>query len=179
VACLPPASAPQVEVNCEPGLPVVWADHDRLEQLFVNLLTNAIVHNAPGTRVVVTARGDGPGAIMVSVADNGGGMAAELMLAPLESTPRPRTPNRGAGLGLSIARGIVAAHGGRIELEPVSAGTCFRIRLPVEKPSDPVPVTSTVPVQPEAVTPPAAVRTSADGSVRSGGDATGRGHAVA
>ena len=179
VACLPPASAPRIEVNCEPGLPVVWADHDRLEQLFVNLLTNAIVHNPPGTQVVVTARVDEPGAIMVSVADNGGGMAAELMLAPLESAPWPRTPSRGAGLGLSIARGIVTAHGGRIELEPVSTGTCFRIRLPVEKPSDPVPVTSSVPVQPEAVTAPAAVRTSAGGTARPDGDAAGRGHAVA
>jgi signal transduction histidine kinase len=156
---------------------VVWADHDRLEQLFVNLLTNAIVHNPPDTRVLVTAGADGPGAVTVSVADDGQGMAAEFMLAPLESLPRPRTPGRGAGLGLSIARGIVAAHGGRIELEPASQGTCFRIRLPVEKPSDPVPVTSSVPVQPEAVIPPAAVRTAAGASARSAGDAAG--HAVA
>jgi signal transduction histidine kinase/ABC-type multidrug transport system ATPase subunit len=177
VACLPPASAPRIEVNCQPGLPVVWADHDRLEQLFVNLLTNAIVHNPPDTRVLVTAGADGPGAVTVSVADDGQGMAAEFMLAPLESMPRPRTPGRGAGLGLSIARGIVAAHGGRIELEPASQGTCFRIRLPVEKPSDPVPVTPSVPVQPEAVIPPPAVRTAAGASARSAGDAAG--HAVA
>ena len=168
VACLPPASVPQIEVNCEPGLPVVWADHDRLEQLFVNLLTNALGHNPPGTRVLVIARADGPAAITVSVADNGRGMAAELMLAPFESMPRLRTGSRGAGLGLSIARGIVAAHGGRIELEPVSPGTCFRIRLPVEKPSDPVPATLQVPVQPQAVTPPAAVRRATGGSVRIG-----------
>ena len=168
VACLPPASVPQIEVNCQPGLPVVWADHDRLEQLFVNLLTNALGHNPPGTRVLVTARADGPAAITVSVADNGGGMAAELMLAPFESMPRLRTGSRGAGLGLSIARGIVAAHGGRIELEPVSPGTCFRIRLPVEKPSDPVPATLQAPVQPQAVTPPAAVQRAAGGSVRIG-----------
>jgi signal transduction histidine kinase len=158
---------------------VAWADHDRLEQLFVNLLTNAIVHNPPGTQVLVTARADGPGAITVSVADDGDGMAAELMLAPFESTPRPRTRSCGAGLGLSIARGIVAAHGGRIELEPASPGTCFRIHLPVEKPSDPVPVPPSVPAQPEAVIPPAAVGTVAGGSVRSGGDPAGRGHAVA
>jgi signal transduction histidine kinase/ABC-type multidrug transport system ATPase subunit len=177
VACLPPASAPRIEVNCQPGLPVVWADHDRLEQLFVNLLTNAIVHNPPDTRVLVTAGADGPGAVTVSVADDGQGMTAEFMLAPLESLPRPRTPGRGAGLGLSIARGIVAAHGGQIELEPAPQGTCFRIRLPVEKPSDPVPATSSVPVQPEAVRPPAAVRAAAGASARSAGDAAG--HAVA
>jgi hypothetical protein len=76
-------------------------------------------------------------------------------------------------LGLTIARGIVAAHGGRIELEPVSPGTCFRIRLPVEKPSDPGPAAPPVPVQPQAVTPPAAVQPAAvqpaaGGSVRIG-----------
>ena len=111
VACLPPASAPQIEVNCEPGLPVVWADHDRLEQLFVNLLTNALGHNPPGTRVLVTAGTDGPGAITVSVADNGRGMAAELMLAPFESMPRLRTRSRGAAL--ADDRLVALRHPGR------------------------------------------------------------------
>ena len=134
VACLPPARAPQIAVNCAPGLPVVWADHDRLEQVFVNLLTNALGHNPPGTRVLVTAIADGPGTVTVRVADDGDGMAAELMLAPFEPRPRHRTRRPGAGLGLSIAKGIVAAHGGRIELERTSPGTCFRIQLPVEKP---------------------------------------------
>ena len=55
IACLPPASAALVELTCDPGLPVVWADHDRLEQVFVNLLNNAFGHNPPGTRVRVTA----------------------------------------------------------------------------------------------------------------------------
>ncbi len=55
IACLPPASAALVELTCDPGLPVVWADHDRLEQVFVNLLNNAFGHNPPGTRVCVTA----------------------------------------------------------------------------------------------------------------------------
>jgi signal transduction histidine kinase len=169
VACLPPASAPQVEVDCQPGLPVVWADHDRLEQVFVNLLTNALGHNQPGTRVLVTATAGRPGAVTVSVADDGDGMAAELMLAPFESTPRPRTRSRGAGLGLSIARGIVTAHGGRIELEPASPGTSFRIYLPAEKPPDPAAVTPSAAVRPALVTPPAAGRPGADGSVRLGG----------
>ena len=55
VACLPPDGALRVDVHCADDLPVIWADHDRLEQVFVNLLSNAIGHNPPGTRVTVSA----------------------------------------------------------------------------------------------------------------------------
>ena len=58
IACLPPAGAPLVEVDCADRLPPIWADHDRLEQVFVNLLSNATSHNPAGTRVTVT-RGAG------------------------------------------------------------------------------------------------------------------------
>jgi signal transduction histidine kinase/ABC-type multidrug transport system ATPase subunit len=133
VACLPPAGRSVVEVRCDPGLPVVWADHDRLEQVFVNLLDNAISHNPPGTRVTVSATAGEPGGVAVSVADDGAGMPAELAAALFEPTrPRRRTRTAGAGLGLSIAKGIVAAHGGRIELEQPGPGTRFAISLPVE-----------------------------------------------
>ena len=135
VACLPPASASLTEVECEAGLPVVWADHDRLEQVFVNLLANAFGHNPAGTRVAVSAVADGPAGVTVSVADDGAGMPAEVALAPFEPMRRLRTAGAGAGLGLSIARGIVTAHGGRIELEQPGHGTCFRIHLPVEMPA--------------------------------------------
>jgi signal transduction histidine kinase/ABC-type multidrug transport system ATPase subunit/GAF domain-containing protein len=133
LACLPPASATAIEVDCAAGLPVVWADHDRLEQVFVNLLGNALVHNPPGTRVAVAARVSGPGTVAVSVADDGDGMPDEVITAPAQAVRRPGTRHHGAGLGLSIAKGIVAAHGGRIELERAARGTCFRIYLPVEK----------------------------------------------
>ncbi|HEV2450829.1 MAG TPA: ATP-binding cassette domain-containing protein [Streptosporangiaceae bacterium] len=58
IACLPPDGAATISVACDPGLPVVWADHDRLEQVFVNLLSNAVGHNPPGTRVQVTANAE-------------------------------------------------------------------------------------------------------------------------
>jgi signal transduction histidine kinase len=135
VACLPPASAPLVHVECDAGLPVVWADHDRLEQVFVNLLTNAFGHNPAGTSVRISASRDGAAAVLVSVADDGAGMPPDVALAPFEPTRRRRTPSAGAGLGLSIAKGIVAAHGGRIELEQPEQGTCFLIGLPVEMPT--------------------------------------------
>ena len=56
VSCLPTELSTAVSVSCDPGLPAVWADHDRLEQVFVNLLNNAFRHNPPGTRVNVIAR---------------------------------------------------------------------------------------------------------------------------
>ena len=53
IACLPRDNATSVSLTCDAGLPVVWADHDRMEQVFVNLLNNACGHNPPGTRVQV------------------------------------------------------------------------------------------------------------------------------
>jgi ABC-type multidrug transport system ATPase subunit/signal transduction histidine kinase len=151
VAVLPPEDASQVTVVDASGLPVIWADHDRLEQVFVNLLGNALGHNPPGTKVVVTASLslDGQGAVTVRVADDGEGLPPELARAVTEAagqrdprwhevlaagTIRPRRRGSGAGLGLSIASGIVAAHCGRLELEPADHGTCFLVTLPVEKP---------------------------------------------
>ncbi len=154
VAVLPPEAASGVEVKDAPGLPAIWADHDRLEQVFVNLLSNALSHNPPGTRVVVTTEAAGPAigspaTVTVRVADDGDGLPPELARAVTEAshgrTPRwddvmasdgvrPWRRGAGTGLGLSIAGGIVAAHGGLLELEPVGRGTSFLITLPVEKP---------------------------------------------
>jgi signal transduction histidine kinase/ABC-type multidrug transport system ATPase subunit len=162
IACLPPASAPAVEVECDPGLPVVWADHDRLEQVFVNLLTNALGHNPPGTKVRISASVDDPAGVVdglagvtVRVADDGVGMPADVAAAPFEPMRRRRTPSAGAGagLGLSIARGIVTAHGGRIELERPELGTCFLIHLAVEMPATPAaPVAPVAPATTGAIT---------------------------
>ncbi len=105
----------------------------------MNLLSNALGHNPPGTRVLVTAETAEPGMVTVKVADDGQGMPPDLTRSPTEAARRPRPRGSGAGLGLSIASGIVAAHGGRMALEQVPRGTCFRITLPVEpdKPDKP------------------------------------------
>ncbi len=137
VACLPPAGAAMVEVVCDPSLPAVWADHDQLEQVFVNLLDNALGHNPPGTRVTVSAAQARQGRIVISVLDDGAGMPEEIASALFEPTRRRRSSTGGAGLGLGIVKGIVEAHGGRIELEQSAKGTCFRIHLPVEMPDKP------------------------------------------
>jgi signal transduction histidine kinase/ABC-type multidrug transport system ATPase subunit len=133
IACLPPADAAAVSVDSERGLPPVWADHDRMEQVFVNLVSNAVRHNPPGTKVRVTAvAARPPSEVVISVIDDGTGMPGELAAAAFHITPQRRVPSAGAGLGLSIAKAIVEAHGGSIALRPLERGTCFRICLPVE-----------------------------------------------
>ena len=138
-ACLPPGGAAMVELSCAPDLPVVWADHDRLEQVFVNLLGNAVGHNPAGTPVRVRAESAGHGSVAITVTDEGVGLPADMAAAPFE--PR-RAPNRsrtaGAGLGLSIARGIVTAHGGLMEVRPSPTGASFLVRLPVEDGAGPL-----------------------------------------
>jgi signal transduction histidine kinase/ABC-type branched-subunit amino acid transport system ATPase component len=134
IACLPPAAGGTIDVHCDADLPVVWADHDRLEQVFVNLLDNAFCHNPPGTRVRVGAAAQGTAGVAITVADDGAGLPAGVATAPFEPMRRRRSRTAGAGLGLSIANGIVAAHGGRIEHEQPARGTRFRVWLPVELP---------------------------------------------
>jgi signal transduction histidine kinase/ABC-type multidrug transport system ATPase subunit len=131
-ACLPPDGAQMVDIWCAPELPAVWADHDRLEQVFVNLLANAVGHNPPGTPVLVRAEPAGTGSVLVTVTDEGIGLPPEVAVAPFEPRRGGRARTAGAGLGLSIARGIVAAHGGLLEVTPAPSGASFAVRLPVE-----------------------------------------------
>lgn len=133
-ACLLPDSTKMVEISCAAALPVVWADHDRLEQVFVNLLANAVGHNPAGTAVTVRAELAGQESVAVTVSDLGVGLPPEVAAAPFESRRRGRRARTsGAGLGLSIARGIVVAHGGQLDLQPSADGTSFRVLLPVEQ----------------------------------------------
>ena len=125
VACLPPAHAKRVTVAADKPVPAVWADHDRMEQVFVNLLTNAFGHNPPGTTVQIAVGQQAPAQVVIAVRDNGSGMPP----------PGSRSGSAGAGLGLSIARGIMQAHAGSLTLEShVDEGTCFSVHLPIEGP---------------------------------------------
>jgi signal transduction histidine kinase/ABC-type multidrug transport system ATPase subunit len=116
-------------------VPPIWGDHDRLEQVFVNLFENAVRH-AQGLTVVVVTAGVSPSgaAIEIRVADDGRGIGwdpdeLERVFRPHE---RGRTEGPGAGLGLTIARGVVEAHGGTIALEQVPVGTSVLVTLPIE-----------------------------------------------
>jgi signal transduction histidine kinase/ABC-type molybdenum transport system ATPase subunit/photorepair protein PhrA len=134
VACLPDASRDAVSYTPIGVIPPIWADHDRLEQVFVNLLNNALQHNPDGTRVAIAARHLTGGRLEIVVSDDGQGLPQELRDAPFDSARRHRSSTAGAGLGLSIARGIVVAHHGALELVDTDRGAKFRIVLVLEGP---------------------------------------------
>jgi signal transduction histidine kinase len=118
--------------DVEDGL-VVAADRDRLRQVLANLLDNAIKYTPPGGRVDIRARGAGPDAV-VEVADTGPGIAGHDLPRIWERLYRgdQSRAERGLGLGLSLVRAIVSAHGGTAEVESIPGqGSTFTLRLPV------------------------------------------------
>jgi len=115
------------------GLPPVWADHDRLEQVFVNLFDNAVRHATGLSRVEVSPTvDDAQSVVTVKVADDGAGIPPELCPRVFLARERGTTVGPGAGLGLAIARGIVDAHGGSIALVPGGRGTTIAVSIPIE-----------------------------------------------
>jgi len=105
IACVPPSQAAVIEVDCQHDLPVIWADHDRLEQVFLNLLENALRHNPEGTHVWVRQPGMRSAGVVISVTDDGGGLPDEVAVALFEPRSGGVGAAAGAGLGLSIAKG--------------------------------------------------------------------------
>ncbi len=120
-----------VTVDVGPDVPEVWVDHDRLEQVLVNLIDNAIRHGRAGGPVLVSVSAR-DGAVVVLVADEGPGFAPELAARVFQPYVRGVTRSSGAGLGLTICRGLVEAHGGEIAVEATPVGACVRVTLPIE-----------------------------------------------
>lgn len=127
-----------VEVEWEEGIPEIEADSLRLDQLFTNLLENALRHgSARGMRITISGR-QVLDSLEITVADNGPGI-------PLDDQPhiferfyrvhkdRSRAAG-GTGLGLSIVKHIVQAHGGDVSVRSTpGSGATFLVRLPVRQ----------------------------------------------
>jgi signal transduction histidine kinase len=123
--------------------PVVIGDEGRLRQVVGNLVTNALTHTPPGTRVTVTVAQDtgDPDRLVLAVADEGPGMDAGDADRAFERFYRAdasRTREAGGtGLGLAIVSSLVAAHGGTVELlTSPGAGATFVVHLPRSGPAD-------------------------------------------
>jgi len=122
----------QVTVSIPPDLPLVAIDDVLIEQVFVNLLENAIKYTPPESaiRILVTAT---DGNITVEVADHGPGLPKGQEDRVFEKFYRAASDGRpGDGLGLAICRGIVLAHGGRIWAQNLpEGGVTFLFTLPL------------------------------------------------
>lgn len=122
-------------------LPTCWGDPDRLAQVFLNLVDNAIRHGPAGSVVVINA-GHQAGELRVSVSDNGAGIPLEEQKRIFErfyqvDKSRDRSRSGGTGLGLTIAQELVAAHRGSIDLTSAPGeGTTFMVKIPAVDPGD-------------------------------------------
>lgn len=110
-------------------------DADRVAQLVVNLVTNALVYGRPDTPVTVSVDGEPPGPVVLSVHNAGEPIPRELHRSIFEPLRQGRGQqggrSRNIGLGLYIVRAIARAHGGRVDLASSAAeGTTFRVELP-------------------------------------------------
>ena len=123
-----------IEVRC-PSIVGSW-DRDRLEQVFSNLISNAIHHGMADKPVTIDAYRDDAGQVIVDVHNDGEPIPEELrrqLFDPFRRGSRDSrsTKTAGLGLGLYISRSIVVAHGGDLEVRSSSGeGTTFRLTMP-------------------------------------------------
>lgn len=128
------------ELSCQQDIQphlVVEGDGDKLARVFDNVLRNAISYSTPGSTVGLTARKVGEQAV-VSISNEGLEIPERELANIFEKFYRldaaRSTSTGGAGLGLAIAKEIVALHGGTIRAESTGSRTIFHIALPLKKP---------------------------------------------
>lgn len=124
----------ETKSNLESGLPGVIIDESQIQQVFVNLITNAVQAMPGGGTIFISSRiGKNNGFVEITVADTGKGITPEFLphiFDPFFSTKG----DGGTGLGLSVSYGIIKNHRGDIRVESkVGVGTTFTIELPVYK----------------------------------------------
>ena len=125
----------------------VELDAPQFEQVLLNLCVNARDAMPRGGALTVRITADGPKHVLLSVSDTGSGIAAEALGRVFE--PFFTTKRAGSGLGLAVAAGIVAAHGGVISAESDGvSGTTMKVRLPLVEPERARPTPSSKPPPP-------------------------------
>jgi signal transduction histidine kinase len=124
----------RLDVHVEPGVPHVRCDRDRILQALSNLAGNAVKFSRAGQVLRIDARQKGA-EVILSVADEGPGIAPDKLPHLFERYFKGDDAKSGAGLGLYIVHGIVAAHGGRVWVESqLGTGSTFSFALPIAEP---------------------------------------------
>jgi two-component system NtrC family sensor kinase len=122
-----------IQLAVPPDLPIIESDRGQLQQVFLNILSNAFAAVPDGGHIDIRLEREAENAVAVRISDDGCGIPAEYIeriFEPFFSTKG----DYGTGLGLSITLGIVQKLGGRIDVQSeVGQGTTFTVRLPVAK----------------------------------------------
>src|SRR5215207_4094775 len=134
-----------------PGLPAVLGDARQLQQVCLNLVSNAVHAMSPGGGGTLTVRtSEQEDDVVLEVSDTGPGISPGARAHVFEPFFTTKGEGEGTGLGLSVSYGIVKAHGGTIEIaETGPEGTMFRVRLPAgtsRASSRPTPAEAAMPV---------------------------------
>ena len=131
----------EVELDLDQEIPTIWAEHNRLEQVFMNLVTNAIdamdekdsrAKSHPVEKKLKISSFTREGHVCVTVSDTGVGMTDDVREKLFEPFFTTKAPGKGTGLGISISYGIIKDYSGTIEVktEP-DKGSVFIIKFPV------------------------------------------------
>ena len=123
--------APAVEINCDPDASTGFLDRVQIEQVVFNLMRNATEAMSKSQRRVLTlaTKSIADGMVEVSITDTGPGVSAAIQATLFE--PFVTTKEDGLGIGLSICRIIIEAHGGKLTLEDnPEGGAIFRFTIP-------------------------------------------------
>jgi C4-dicarboxylate-specific signal transduction histidine kinase len=130
----------ELDLDLSPDIPYIMADHNRLEQVFINLVTNAIdaldekaeqpEHAGMTKQLQIQTRLQNQ-SVFVIVADNGVGMSEETRNKLFEPFFTTKKIGKGTGLGVSISYGIIKDYQGTIDIESqMGRGTTFRLTFP-------------------------------------------------
>jgi two-component system NtrC family sensor kinase len=121
----------RIDLQIMPHLPRIHGDRQQLEQVFLNLILNAIDVTPKGGKLqILVIPDDEPNYIAVKVTDYGSGIPDHILASIFD--PFFTTKSKGTGLGLSICQGIITKHGGTIGVRTkMNEGTTFTVRLPV------------------------------------------------
>ncbi len=126
-----------ITFGCQRGLPKITADRARIEQVILNILSNAIKYKPDGGQIDIKLTQAPKGFVRIEIADNGIGIPSEdvgHLFERFYRVEKSRTSDAGGtGLGLAIAKELVEAHGGQISVKSdLGEGTVVTIELPIE-----------------------------------------------